>query len=304
MKPESISAESANGPEDPRVRGLLQQALPPDDVRSLTDEELVRMLDAAPAAPIDAGDLMAGIGRGTSRTPPTQTLPSGRVVPVPHLAWTRWGKWASASVLLISCLFFLIQVSDTKAPSSTGDSELEEWQMNFPPPAYVGTPSQKVSTGTDRLSQQPQLSLLLPVDARANVASGKPITCSAPLVLEGDLSLVTDGNKSSDSYVSLGPGLQWIQVDLGEVHEIYGVVVWHDYSTPSVYNDVIVAISDDPSFEVGVSVVFNNDADGSSGLDYELGGDPAYLETNYGRIIATGRSAWTIRAPLLERLLP
>ena len=97
----------------------------------------------------------------------------------------------------------------------------------------------------------------------------------------------TDGVRGSDATVTLEPGLQWLQLDLAASHEIFGVVVWHDYSTPTVYSDVVVAISDDPEFKTDVTVVFNNSRHGHPASGIRPGDDPVYLETNYGRVIET-----------------
>ncbi len=52
------------------------------------------------------------------------------------------------------------------------------------------------------------------------------------------------------------------------------------------YRDVVIECSPDESFSSGRVVVFNNDHDNSLGLG--AGDDPAYKETNHGRIIDVG----------------
>ena len=80
--------------------------------------------------------------------------------------------------------------------------------------------------------------------------------------------MVTDGEKSGgDGYfVELGPGAQWVQIDLGASHPLSAILAWHYHSQARVYRDVIVQVSDDPAFKTGVTTVFNNDHDNSSKL--------------------------------------
>jgi hypothetical protein len=105
----------------------------------------------------------------------------------------------------------------------------------------------------------------------------------------GELSYITDGEKDSESwdYVELSPGLQWIQIDLGEEKDIHAICIWHYNETRGnerAYRDVICQISNDPNFAEGVVTVFNNDHDNSAGLG--RGKDKEYVETIYGRPFA------------------
>jgi hypothetical protein len=126
-----------------------------------------------------------------------------------------------------------------------------------------------------------------------NLSKGKPVTGSDSLPVIGELSFITDGDKSGDegSYVELGPGLQWVQIDLQASAKIAAIAVWHFHSQARAYHAVIVQISDDPEFKKGIKTVFNNDDNNSAGLG--TGSDPAYIETYEGRLIdakgATGR---------------
>jgi hypothetical protein len=61
-----------------------------------------------------------------------------------------------------------------------------------------------------------------------------------------------------------------------------------------VYHDVIVQVSNDPEFRTGVRTLYNNDGDNSAHLG--KGTDPAYIETNRGRVIdAKGETARYVR---------
>jgi hypothetical protein len=72
-------------------------------------------------------------------------------------------------------------------------------------------------------------------------------------------------------------------VDLGQPHEIFAVVIWHAHDVPKIYRDVIVQVSDDESFAEGVTTLFNNDRDNSSGLG--VGENREYFEISEGRLI-------------------
>lgn len=122
-------------------------------------------------------------------------------------------------------------------------------------------------------------------DGVTNIAKGKEVTSSDDFPLSGELEFVTDGNKgaSEEFRLELGPDPQWVQIDLGEKSEVYGIAVWHFHSQKRAYHDVVIQISDDPEFMTGVTTVFNNDHDNSSGLG--KGGDYAYTETNSGLLV-------------------
>ena len=61
------------------------------------------------------------------------------------------------------------------------------------------------------------------------------------------------------------------------------MVVWHYHGSARVYHDVIVQVSDDKDFIAGVTTLYNNDHDNSSGLG--LGKDKEYWDTYEGRLI-------------------
>jgi Na+-transporting NADH:ubiquinone oxidoreductase subunit NqrC len=119
-----------------------------------------------------------------------------------------------------------------------------------------------------------------------NIALKKPVTCSMEEddFIEGFADQITDGIKKSreGDYVDLGPGLQWAQVDLGAEHTVYCVVVWHFYRNPIIYRDIVIQVSNDPEFESGVTTLFNNDDDDSSGLG--KGNDPSHMAAWWGEV--------------------
>lgn len=127
--------------------------------------------------------------------------------------------------------------------------------------------------------------LTIPQDA-ANIAKGKTVTSSDDFPLIGELTLITDGDKGAADgcFVELMNGLQWIQIDLGKSSEIFALALWHYHSQERAYKDVIIQISDDPTFATGVTTIFNNDDDNSAKLG--AGKDKTWIETNFGKLIA------------------
>jgi len=158
-------------------------------------------------------------------------------------------------------------------------------EISQPKPALRGMPyNPRSSFNLERLRDgQPYPAILVPPGCDVLLSLNCEVTSSDPDPIIGELSYITDGNKewSASSYVELGAGTQWVQIDLGEEREIYGACVWHYYYVPRVYRDVICQISNDPDFVDGVVTVFNNDHDNSSGLG--IGKDKEYFETPEGR---------------------
>lgn len=165
-------------------------------------------------------------------------------------------------------------------------------KLDLPRPLFVGTPRplKLANLEKPRVGRRPDM--MVPAGT-VNLSKDKPVTGSDTLPVIGELAFITDGDKSGGegSYVELGPGLQWVQIDLEASAKIAAIAVWHFHSQARAYHDVVVQISDDAEFKKGVTTVFNNDDDNSSGLG--AGTDPAYIETYEGRLIdakgATGR---------------
>ena len=95
----------------------------------------------------------------------------------------------------------------------------------------------------------------------------------------------TDGNKTTDNFASIlmwGP--QWMQIDLGSSYALNKINLWHYWGDARIFHDVIVQVSNDASFATGVTTVYNNDTDNSSGLG--VGTDTEYEESANGKTIA------------------
>ena len=156
-------------------------------------------------------------------------------------------------------------------------------KTTLPKPKLAGTPvAIKVSnleTAADIAARGP---VMVPEGAK-NLAAEKTVTSSDSLPVIGMIEQITDGDKDSDEgcFVELGDGKQWVQIDLEKEYKIHAIALWHFHSQERVYHDVIVQISNDADFLTGVTTVFNNDDDNSSGLG--KGKDKSYIDTSRGR---------------------
>jgi hypothetical protein len=169
----------------------------------------------------------------------------------------------------------------------------------LPPPALRGTPPNlPTNTTAEPLTSTMPPPFMAPPGA-TNVALHKPVSASDSGLITGDLPQITDGKKDAyeENVVTLRRGLRWVQIDLQGEFNLYAIVVWHDFSTPVVYRDVIVQISDDPEFKTGVTTLFNNDQKNSAGLG--VGTDREYFDnplTGAGKLIdAKGIKARYVR---------
>ena len=112
-----------------------------------------------------------------------------------------------------------------------------------------------------------------------NLASGITPTTNGN---SANISRLTDGNYRT-GHVSLGGGKKYVQIDLGWSRRIDSLRVWHYFGDRRRYHDVIFQLSDDSTFNSGVTTVFNNDTDNSSSLG--VGTDGEYYTTATGKIV-------------------
>ncbi|QNK54901.1 fibronectin type III domain-containing protein [Paenibacillus sp. PAMC21692] len=119
--------------------------------------------------------------------------------------------------------------------------------------------------------------------AGVNVAMNKTVAASTSDLFGGSLGVVTDGqsaNSSGYAGIRTTTGPQYYQIDLGAAYALGRLRIVNDWgSSASVYRtnkDVIVLLSNDPTFATGVTVVYNNDANNSVGLG--AGTDPEFQE--------------------------
>jgi hypothetical protein len=177
-------------------------------------------------------------------------------------------------------LFFVFALAPLGAQSGP---DKEELKLKLPKPMFIGTPTNIKSANLEVITGKPRPPFYVP-KGTALLSLKKPVTASDDLPVIGDLDMITDGEKAgSDGYfVELGPGKQWVQIDLGASHPLYAILVWHYHTQARVYRDVIVQVSDDPAFKSGVTTVFNNDHDNSSKI--AAGKDKEYIEVAEGRL--------------------
>jgi hypothetical protein len=186
-------------------------------------------------------------------------------------------KCLLAVAFTVACVASSVRAADAKST--------EPLVLNLPLHTLKGTPEDLPSgPNIDPPSDKAPPPLEVPKGV-TNVAAGKPVTSSiAPFL--GELSQITDSKKDplDDDAVEFKKGTQWVQVDLGQSFAIYAVVMWHDHRYVQAMHDVILQVSDDPEFKSGVTTLFNNDTDNSSGLG--VGTDREYFEMQFGRVAA------------------
>ncbi len=182
------------------------------------------------------------------------------------------------------------------AVSAALAADLVPLKLELPKPLFVGTPRPiEVANLEPAAAASKRNELLVPAGTTL-LSKGKPVTASDAFPVIGELDFVTDGDKTSidGSVVEFGPGVQWVQIDLGAPAKLAAIAVWHFHSQARVYHAVVVQVSDDPEFKTGVVTLFNNDATNAAQLG--KGTDYAYIETNQGRVIdAKGKTARYVR---------
>ena len=164
--------------------------------------------------------------------------------------------------------------------------ELVPLKTDLPKPLIVGTPVPINVPNLEPALQGKRPDFMVPAGS-VNLAKGKKVTSSDAEPVVGELPMVTDADKAGDegSYVELGTGKQWVQIDLGAPCDIYALLVWHFHSQKRVYHDVVIQTAEDADFLTGVKTVFNNDYDNS--LGFGVGKDRPYIENYQGKLVDT-----------------
>ncbi|MEM9420177.1 MAG: discoidin domain-containing protein [Planctomycetota bacterium] len=195
----------------------------------------------------------------------------------------------ASSLVISACL--LSACGDSSEPSATGGGDAASTPAagsnilttELPEERLEGTP---IENKLPNLVEVPKVAPQLAVpDGTALISAGKPATASDDFIFIGDLSYLTDGDKQAGEgyYVEVGQDLQWVQIDLEAVYNIDAVWVWHYHSQRRAYHDVIIQISNDESFESGVTTIYNNDYDNSAEMG--KGNDPPYIESRFGQLV-------------------
>ena len=202
----------------------------------------------------------------------------------------------SVSVSAFTALMMLAMPVPTAAQApAAGGQKLVPLPIVLPQPMFEGTPQNMKVPNLEKPRYKARDPFLAPAGV-VNVARRKKVVSSDVAPVMGDMSMITDGDRTAEegSEVELGPGRQQVTVDLGAMHEIYAVLFWHFHRTPRVYFDVVVQIADDQAFTRNVRTLFNNDHDNASGLG--AGKDMNYVETSEGRLVdAKGSLARYVR---------
>ena len=102
-------------------------------------------------------------------------------------------------------------------PSAALAQDKVPLKTQLPRPLFVGTPVPLNVPNLEPPLKGKRPDFMLPVGT-INLAKGKKVTASDTNPVVGTLDLVTDGDKAGDegSWVELGPGKQWLQIDLGK----------------------------------------------------------------------------------------
>jgi hypothetical protein len=173
-----------------------------------------------------------------------------------------------------------------KAPAAAGG--MVDLAIVLPKPAFIGTPKNIRTPNLEPpKGDKPRPPFKVPAGTKL-LSFKKSISASDEDPIIGEIEQITDGDKEAGdgSYVELGPGLQWVQLDLGAEYHIDVILSWHYHGDPRVYHDVVVQVADDPDFITGVKIIYNNDHDNSSGLG--IGKHYEYFDTFEGRLMDAG----------------
>jgi hypothetical protein len=180
-------------------------------------------------------------------------------------------------LIVLTCLL-AVSLAPIVAQQAT-----EELKLKLPKPMFIGTPTNINSANLEPVTGKSRGPFMVPVGTKL-LSLKRPVTSSDAAPVIGELDMVNDGEKEGgDGYfIELGPGKQWMQIDLGAPYALHAILVWHYHSQARVYRDVIVQVCDSKDFVKGVQTVFNNDHDNSSGLG--VGKDKEYIEVAEGRL--------------------
>jgi hypothetical protein len=169
------------------------------------------------------------------------------------------------------------------APIAAQEAGKVELKLTLPKPMFVGTPTNIKSPNLEVITGKSRGPFYVPAGTKL-LSLKKQVRSSDMAPVIGELEMVTDGEKSGGEgyFIELGPGPQWVQIDLGSPYALHAILAWHYHSQARVYRDVVVLVSDDKDFKKGITTVFNNDHDNSSKLG--AGKDKEYIEVAEGRL--------------------
>lgn len=182
---------------------------------------------------------------------------------------------------IIACTCLLAFLLAPLAARQAADRK--ELKLQLPKPMFIGTPTNIKSANLEVITGKPRGPFMVPAGTKL-LSLKRPVKASDMQPVIGELEMITDGEKDGgDGYfIELGPGKQWVQIDLGGSYALHAILAWHYHSQARVYRDVIVQVSDDKDFLKGVQTIFNNDHDNTSGIG--VGKDKEYIEVAEGRL--------------------
>ena len=199
-------------------------------------------------------------------------------------------------VLSLFCLISTIAIAAETAATTSASSNLEAIKIELPKEFFGGTPIDYWSANLEPDENWKERAPFLAPPGTVVISAGKPVSSSAKFPTLGEVKMLVDGDKNyaKNSLLELPEGVQWVQIDLQAKAKIYALLVWHFHEGKRVYFDVIAQVSNDPEFKTETTIVYNNDADNSTGLG--VGKDKEYVESYKGRLMdAKGVSGRYVR---------
>ena len=202
-------------------------------------------------------------------------------------------------IILISLLVTLVMLCAPGHDTFGAKKKVKEKKVKLdikelPRALFTGKPKDQRSPRLEKPRKGPRKPLYVPKGTK-NISIKKPVTASDMEPIIGEIDQVTDGDREATegSYVEFGPGKQYVQIDLKKKYSIYALLIWHYHSSPRIYRDVVIRVSNDPDF-IKSKTLFNNDHDNSSG--FGIGKDYEYIETFEGKLIPVkGKKARYVR---------
>jgi hypothetical protein len=182
--------------------------------------------------------------------------------------------------ILLSSVLVAFALAPVAAQAPAGKEELK---LKLPKPMFIGTPTNIKSANLEAVTGKSRGAIYVP-KGTVLLSAKKKVTASDDMPVIGELDMINDGEKAGGDgfFVELGPGPQWVQIDLGASKALYAILAWHYHSQARVYRDVIVQVSDDANFKTGVTTIYNNDHDNTSKVG--KGADKEYIEVAEGRL--------------------
>src|SRR5512134_3025117 len=105
------------------------------------------------------------------------------------------------------------------APIAAQEAGKVELKLTLPKPMFIGTPTNIKSPNLEVITGKSRGPFYVPVGTKI-LSIKKAVRASDMQPVIGELDMLNDGEKSGgDGYfIELGPGPQWVQIDLGSSH--------------------------------------------------------------------------------------